>query len=281
MSDVKWIKITPDIFDDEKIKMIESLPSSDTIIVIWFKLLCLAGQQNNSGVFIMNNRIAYTDEMLAAIFRRDVTAVRFALKVFVEYGMVEIIDDVLTIPNWDKYQTLDAYERKKERDRHYQQERRQKQKLLIEEKKTKKSSDTSSDVTRAVGRFCSYSYSNNSNINNLIYILNNNIHKDTQYLKDNRDLYSSIREWMEYKDKKKPYTQNHYSTEQGLLKLLTVIINNAKQYGNEAVITLIDDSISNNYQGIIWDKIQKIAAQKPKQKEQYDIEGWSKRHETK
>ena len=64
MADVKWIKITTDIFDDEKILLIESLPESDSIIVVWFKLLCLAGKMNNSGVFMMNDSIAYTDEML-------------------------------------------------------------------------------------------------------------------------------------------------------------------------------------------------------------------------
>ena len=48
MADVKWIKITTDIFDDEKILLIETLPDADAIIVIWFKLLCLAGKQNNT-----------------------------------------------------------------------------------------------------------------------------------------------------------------------------------------------------------------------------------------
>lgn len=140
MADVKWIKITTDIFDDEKVLMIESLPSADSIIVIWFKLLTFAGKQNNEGVFIMNNRIAYTDEMLASIFRRDVNTVRMALKTFQNFGMIDIIDDVITIPNWNKHQTLDAYERKKERDRLYQAERRANQKALIQ-----KSSDKSVD----------------------------------------------------------------------------------------------------------------------------------------
>lgn len=140
MADVKWIKVCTDIFDDEKILMIESLPSADTIIVIWFKLLTFAGKQNNDGVFIMNNRIAYTEEMLATIFRRDVNVVRLALKTFEQFGMIEIVDNVVTIPNWNKHQTLDAYEKKKERDRIYQQERRAKQRLLIG-----KSSDISSD----------------------------------------------------------------------------------------------------------------------------------------
>ena len=140
MADVKWIKICTDIFDDEKILMIESLPSADTIIVVWFKLLTFAGKQNNDGVFLMNNRIAYTDEMLATIFRRDINVVRLALRTFEEFGMIEIIDGVVAIPNWNKHQTLDAYEKKKERDRLYQAERRANQRAIIE-----KSSDKSSD----------------------------------------------------------------------------------------------------------------------------------------
>ena len=64
-SDVKWIKIVTDIFDDEKIILIESMPDADCIIVLWFKLLCLAGKQNNDWVFMLNERMPYTDEMLA------------------------------------------------------------------------------------------------------------------------------------------------------------------------------------------------------------------------
>lgn len=141
MSDVKWIKITTDIFDDEKILLIESLPESDSIIVIWFKLLALAGKQNNNGVFLMSNRIPYTEDMLSAIFRRNLNTVRLALQTFVQFGMVEIIDNVITIPNWDKHQSLDSYEKKKERDRLYQQNRRAVQKALIEGKSSDKSSD--------------------------------------------------------------------------------------------------------------------------------------------
>ncbi len=152
MSSVKWIKIVTDIFDDEKILLIESLPGSDSIIVIWFKLLCLAGKNNNSGVFLLNDRIPYTEEMLATIFRKEVNTVRFALKTFSDFGMIELINNVITIPNWNKHQTLDAYEKKKERDRIYQKEKRAKQKLLIESSKKSSdkseddSSDTSSDI---------------------------------------------------------------------------------------------------------------------------------------
>lgn len=145
MADVKWIKIVTDIFDDEKILLIESLPSSDVIIVIWFKLLCFAGKNNNHGVFMLSNKIAYTDEMLATIFRRDLNTIRLALKTFEDFGMIEMVNNTITIPNWDKHQTLDAYEKKKERDRIYQAERREKQKLIAG-KSSDKSSKKSSDV---------------------------------------------------------------------------------------------------------------------------------------
>lgn len=129
---VKWIKICSDIFDDEKIMLIENLPSADSIIVIWFKLLCLAGKNNNSGVFILNDKIAYTDEMLATVFRRDINTVRLALKTFENYGMIEIVSGVYTIPNWGKYQNLDKIEQKSQYMRNYMQEYRKKQKDKIE-----------------------------------------------------------------------------------------------------------------------------------------------------
>jgi predicted phage replisome organizer len=144
LADVKWIKITTDIFDDEKILLIESLPDSYAIITVWFKLLCLAGKQNNSGVFLMG-RIPYTDKMLATIFRMKETTVNMALRTFEEFGMVEIVDGVITIPNWNKHQSLDAYEKRKERDRLYQAERRAAQRALVE-KSSDESSDTSSDI---------------------------------------------------------------------------------------------------------------------------------------
>ena len=149
MAAVKWIKIVTDIFDDEKMLLVESLPSADSIIVIWFKLLCLAGKTNNSGVFIFNERIPYTDEMLASIFRRDVNIVRMALKTFENFGMVEIIDNVITIPNWSKHQSLDAYEKKKERDRERIAQKRAEQRALITKSpdaSPDKSADMSPDV---------------------------------------------------------------------------------------------------------------------------------------
>lgn len=145
MSEVKWIKIATDIFDDEKILLIESLPDSYAIITAWFKLLCLAGKQNNDGVFLMNDKIAYTDKMLATIFRMKESTVKLAIDTFEQFEMIQRIDGTITIPKWSKHQTLDAYEKKKARDRRYQEERRARQKALIR-KSSDKSLEESSDV---------------------------------------------------------------------------------------------------------------------------------------
>lgn len=144
MAEVKWIKITTDIFDDEKILLIESLPDAYAIITVWFKLLCLAGKQNNSGVFMMG-KIAYTDKMLATIFRMKEATVTMALNTFEQFGMIEIVDGIITIPNWGKHQTLDAYEKKKARDRERIARKRAEQKALIA-MSPDKSPDKSPDV---------------------------------------------------------------------------------------------------------------------------------------
>lgn len=132
MAEVKWIKICTDIFDDEKMSLIDGMPDRDGIIVIWFKLLCMAGRQNNGGVFMLNDKIAYTDEMLATIFRRPVNTVRLALNTFEQFGMIEIVNNAYTIPNWEKHQNLEKLEAAKEKNRQRVAKCREKQKMLAQ-----------------------------------------------------------------------------------------------------------------------------------------------------
>lgn len=132
MADVKWIKIATDIFDDEKILLIESMPDADALIVIWLKLLVQAGKCNTSGVLIMSGGMPYTDEMLATIFRRPLNTIRLALKTFERFGMIEYIEDVIALPNWEKHQSLDQLEKRREYMKNYMREKRQKQKALVE-----------------------------------------------------------------------------------------------------------------------------------------------------
>lgn len=132
MADVKWIKLATEIFDNRKIRQIEGLPDGDAIIVIWMKLLCLAGNINDSGMVYFTKEIPYTDQMLAMQFNRPLTTVQLALKTFEQFGMIEVIENILHISNWEKYQSVDRLSEIREYNRIAKQKSREKakQKLL-------------------------------------------------------------------------------------------------------------------------------------------------------
>ncbi len=130
MADVKWIKIVTDIFDNKKIKQIECLPDGDGIIVIWFKLLCLAGNTNDNGMVYFTKDIPYTEQMLAAQFNRPLTLVQIALNTFQRFGMIDVVDDILYVSNWEKYQSVDRLREIREYNRLAQKKSREKKKLL-------------------------------------------------------------------------------------------------------------------------------------------------------
>lgn len=147
MSEIKWIKITTDIFDDEKMCLIDALPDRDAIIVIWIKLITLAGKLNRKGVLAISKNIVYTDEMLAQTFHRPLNTVRMALEVFENFGMVEKIDGVIMLPNWEKHQNIDGMEKIKEQNRNRAARHRQKQKLLAQNNESNVINNVTDNVT--------------------------------------------------------------------------------------------------------------------------------------
>lgn len=175
MAEVKWIKIVTDVFDDEKVILIESMPEADSIIVIWFKLLCLAGKQNRDGLLMLNDKIAYTDEMLATVFRRPVNTVRLALQTFERFAMIEIVDGTICIANWEKHQNASKLAELREYNRIAQQKSRARRKLLPavndsqenvndsqctdkeEEKEEEKEKEKNDDVSQAKTRTSRFS----------------------------------------------------------------------------------------------------------------------------
>lgn len=132
MADVKWIKITTDIFDDEKIKIIDTMPARDEILVIWFKLLALTGKINQNGMLFINNKIPYTQEMLSAVFNRELNVVKLSLDTFYKFGMIEIEDnEVICIANWGKHQNIDGLEKIRLQTKERVKKTREKKKQLL------------------------------------------------------------------------------------------------------------------------------------------------------
>lgn len=114
MAEIKWIKLAADIFDNRKIRQIEALPDGDAIIVIWLKLLCLAGTINDGGLIYFTREIPYTEEMIATQFKRPLQTVKLALQVFERFGMITTTADLYQISNWEKYQNIEGLDHVRE-----------------------------------------------------------------------------------------------------------------------------------------------------------------------
>ena len=130
MADVKWIKIAVDMFDNRKIKQIGSMPEGDSLLLMWVQLLCLAGNVNDGGFIYLTKEIPYTDEMLATQFNKPISTVRLALKTFEQFGMIEIINNMIFLSSWEKYQSTDRLATIREKDRERKRRKREAEKLL-------------------------------------------------------------------------------------------------------------------------------------------------------
>lgn len=255
MAEVKWIKIVTDVFDDEKILMIESMPEADGMIVIWFKLLCLAGKQNNSGVFQMG-QMPYTDEMFATIFRRPLNTVRLALKTFEQFGMIEIINNTVTIPNWGKHQNIDQIEARNAYMKNYMREYREKQKLISSGnancKPNSKANVSEADKIREeeIRKDESRGDKKKETAHALLLRLM------PEYIIPD-SLQEKMVEWIAYKTERKESYK-----EVGMKSLLRQVENSQLTYGVQAVCDLIDDSMANGWKGIIFDRLKQSAPQK-------------------
>ncbi len=118
MAEIQWIKLSVNMFDDEKIKLIRTMPEGNNIVLFWIQLLCLAGKINDGGMVYFGQNLAYSDEMLSTILSIPLNIVRSGLKTLDQFGMIEISDDgVIDITNWEKHQNIDGMAMIREQNR--------------------------------------------------------------------------------------------------------------------------------------------------------------------
>ena len=132
MADIKWIKLCVDVFENRKIRQLESLPEADSIILLWFRILCLAGSINDDGLIYLTESIPYTAQMLADYFHKSITTVQMALKVFSELQMIEFEGDYIRISNWEKYQNIEQLAHIKSENARRNREYRARKKAMLE-----------------------------------------------------------------------------------------------------------------------------------------------------
>lgn len=128
MGDVKWIRLSIDMFDNRKIKYLRSLPEGDKIILIWVALLTIAGRCNSGGMIFLTENIPYTTKMLADELDFEENTIILAVNALKKLGMVREFNEALLITNWEEYQNIDGLEKIREQDRIRKQRQRDKEK---------------------------------------------------------------------------------------------------------------------------------------------------------
>ena len=176
--------------------------------------------------------------MLADELGFEESVICMALKVFEELGMVSMDESQLSIPGWDEYQNAEGLEKIRE----YEAKRKSAQR---ERKKAK-----------AVGVF----RDSRTNLENFVAIIES--FPEYQIVMNDMELYECIKEWARYKDDKKPKSNNHYNSERGIKTLLNKFVEEHSKYGTKLIVDIVNESIANNYQGILWDKLYRKLPQK-------------------
>ena len=141
------------MFDDDKIKIIETLPNGYEYIVIWVKILCMAGKKNDNGCIYLVKELPLDEAMLARVAGHNVDVFKAAIAIFESFGMVNFYNGHMQLTNWAKYQDkLKSYDDIKAKNAISQQKIRDKkknelEKLGIGNQRVISSRDESRDVT--------------------------------------------------------------------------------------------------------------------------------------
>jgi len=250
MAEVKWVKITTDMFDNRKIKHLRRMPEGNSIVLIWVMLLTMAGRCNAGGMIFLTENIPYTPKMLADELDFEENTVLLALHQLEKFNMIQVDQGYFTIAGWNEYQNIEGMEKIREQNRLRKQAQRARQKALPEV-----SQDSHVTVTQGHA----------TDKEEELDIKNKKEEKKKKSVKESTHtlferligeytmtdaLKAKMYEWITYKvERKEGYKET------GLKSLLRQVENKAMEYGEGAIIDLIDLCIGRSYKGIIFEKL--------------------------
>lgn len=231
MADIKWIKLTTDMFDNRKIKHLRRLPDGNNIVLIWVMLLTMAGRCNSGGMIFLTENIPYTPKMLADELDFEENTVQLALTALEQLNMIVSDQGFFTIAGWEEYQNIEGMEKIREQNRIRKAAQRSRQKALPPESRdghvtvtgchaTDKEEDIEIDKDKKKSK-----------------------KKEKKSYSDDADLNQSILAFIEFrKNMKKPMTDHAVDL---LIKKLNEMTASIPEQ-----IEIINQSIINGWQGI-------------------------------
>lgn len=126
MHKIQWLKIDASLFANRKIQILLKEPDGDTYIRVWIQLLIIAMECNKEGNLVIGDNKPMTIEYFSKIMGKSFEKMEEIIKKFLELEMIVLENEVYKIKNWNKYQSIETYEKYKEQGRLRQQRYREK-----------------------------------------------------------------------------------------------------------------------------------------------------------
>lgn len=126
MYELPWFKTETNIFSNRKIQIILKLPEGDTYFRVWMQLIALAVESNSSGRLEIGKNNPMTIENFSKIMGKSNKKIKKILDKFLELGMLKKEGETFLIKNWDKYQSIEKYEKYQIQNRERQRKYREK-----------------------------------------------------------------------------------------------------------------------------------------------------------
>ena len=125
MYKLQWLKIDANLFANRKIQILLKEPDGDTYIRVWIQLLIIAMECNKEGNLVIGENKPMTIEYFSKIMGKSFEKMEEIIKKFLELEMIILENEVYKIKNWNKYQSIETYEKYKEQGRLRQQRYRE------------------------------------------------------------------------------------------------------------------------------------------------------------
>lgn len=128
----KTVNVSPEIFEDDKIRYLFTFRNGDALFVFFLKVLCFCKRQNSNGALVVGSK--HDTKTLSAFLGKKENFIKNAFALFSDIGLFVIGDgDTYIVKNWDKYQNgaddkfLEKKKKQAEKWRKYMRDYRQNQ----------------------------------------------------------------------------------------------------------------------------------------------------------
>lgn len=249
-----WLKMPRNFFEKHYIKILRAKDNGDLLVM--FYIWMLTESIDHEGKLRFSEDIPYDEEMLAETSGFALQIVTQALQQFSKLQLVVTESDgTLFLPK--SLKMIGSESASAQRVREYREREKSKAKTF----ETQVNTESNNNVTE-----CNTAVQKSNiekEIEKELDIENKKGGKreTTQTIFErllpeypiSDVMADKLHEWIKYKTERKEGYK-----EQGMKSLLKQISNKVSAYGDTAVCNLIDECMSNQWKGIIWDKLQSV-----------------------